>query len=71
MRIVAAQVDTKKCNMCGGLVDPVCIEVCPDEAIRVQNNRIVVTDFLCEDCNECGCACPDGAISIPVSKVTF
>jgi len=68
---MAAQVDAQKCTMCGGVTQPICIEVCPDSAIRVQDNRIVVTEFLCEDCNECGCACPDGAITVPLEKVTF
>jgi len=45
--------------------------VCPDQAIRLQDDRIVVTEFLCEDCNECGFICPDHAISIPLELVTF
>ena len=68
---MSAQVDTERCTMCGGTTQPLCVEVCPDSAIRVQDNRIVVTEFLCEDCNECGCVCPDHAISIPVESVTF
>lgn len=68
---MAAQIDMEKCTMCGGLVQPICVEVCPDAAIRVQDGRPVVTEFICEDCNECGCACPDQAIEIPLSKVTF
>jgi len=68
---MAAQIDMEKCNMCGGLVQPICVEVCPDSAIRVQNGRPVVTEFICEDCNECGCACPDSAIKVPLAKVTF
>jgi MinD superfamily P-loop ATPase len=42
-----------------------------DEAIRVQDDKIVVTEFLCEDCNECGFTCPDKAITIPLELVTF
>jgi len=37
----------------------------------VQDNRAVVTEFLCEDCNECGVACPDRAIKCTVDTVTF
>jgi len=40
-------------------------------AIRVQDNLVVVTEFICEDCNECGIVCPDNAITIPLDKVTF
>jgi Fe-S-cluster-containing hydrogenase component 2 len=68
---MAAQVDPTKCKKCGGVIQPLCVEACPDEAIRVQGDRIVVTEFLCEDCNECGFVCPDHAISIPLDKVTF
>jgi MinD superfamily P-loop ATPase len=68
---MAAQIDMNKCRMCGGIIQPLCVEICPDSAIRVQDGRPVVTEFLCEDCNECGCVCPDRAISIPLTKVTF
>ncbi len=68
---MAAQVDLDKCKMCGGVTHPLCIEACPDDAIRVQDDRIVVTEFLCEDCNECGSVCPDSAITVPLEKVTF
>jgi MinD superfamily P-loop ATPase len=68
---MAAQIDPDKCTMCGGMTQPLCVEVCPDSAVRVQDDRVVVTEFLCEDCNECGCVCPDGAISVPLAKVTF
>ena len=68
---MAAQIDIEKCTMCGGNTQPLCVEACPDLAIRVQDNRVVVTEFICEDCNECGCVCPDHAITIPLEKVTF
>ncbi len=29
------------------------------------------SEFLCEDCNECNCICPDNAITIPLDKATF
>jgi MinD superfamily P-loop ATPase len=69
---MAAQVDYNKCTMCGGLTEPRCVEICPDQAVRVQDGRVVVTEFLCEDCNECGIACPDDrAIWVPMAAVTF
>jgi Fe-S-cluster-containing hydrogenase component 2 len=46
-------------------------EILPDAAIRDQDNRVVVTEFLCDDYNECGMVCPDRAISGKVDKVTF
>ncbi len=68
---MAAQVDPKKCSMCGGVTQTLCVEICPDVAIRVQDHRVVVTEFLCEDCNECGSICPDKAITVTAPKVTF
>jgi MinD superfamily P-loop ATPase len=68
---MAAQIDYDKCTMCGGYTQPLCVEICPDSAVRVQDGRPVVTEFLCEDCNECGCTCPDNAIEVPLEKVTF
>lgn len=68
---MAAQIDLDKCQRCGGEIQPICVEVCPDSAIRVQDDRPVVTEFICEDCNECGSACPDKAITVPLAKVTF
>jgi MinD superfamily P-loop ATPase len=41
----------------------------PQNAVSLRDKRIVITEFLCEDCNECGYACPDKAIII--KKVTF
>ena len=38
---------------------------------QVGINRVMATEFLCEDCNECGYVYPDGAASIPLEKVTF
>jgi MinD superfamily P-loop ATPase len=49
---MAAQIDLDKCTMCGGLTEPLCVEVCPDLAIRIQDGRPVVTEFLCEDCSK-------------------
>lgn len=68
---MVAQIDYTKCRLCGGNKEPLCVEICPDKAIRVQGGRVVVTEFLCEDCNECGCVCPDEAITVPLEKVTF
>jgi MinD superfamily P-loop ATPase len=65
------EIDHEKCTLCGTFVEPVCVERCPCDAVRINRDvkRIEVTEFLCEDCNECGFACPDEAITIV--KVTF
>jgi MinD superfamily P-loop ATPase len=66
---VVAEVDHDKCTLCGAFVLPICIDKCPDDAITIRDKRIEITEFLCEDCNECGFACPDEAITIKI--VTF
>lgn len=66
---MVVEVDENKCTLCGAYCKPICIDRCPTSAVSMQDKRIVVTEFLCEDCNECGYACPDKAIKI--KKVTF
>jgi MinD superfamily P-loop ATPase len=53
-----------ECKMCGAFCDPICVDLCPTTALRVRDCKVIVNDFLCEDCNECGFACPDKAIEI-------
>jgi len=55
---MAAKVDTEKCTGCEA-----CVEVCPVEAITIENGVAVISD----DCTECGACvdeCPTGAISL-------
>jgi len=60
------QITENKCTGCG-----TCLDVCPTEAIKMQNGRAVIT-FECIDCGACPRVCPEGAIkqvqSTPVSK---
>ena len=66
---MVAEVDYNKCRLCGGFNLPVCIDRCPTSAISLKDCKILIRGVLCEDCNECGFACPDKAIKI--RKVTF
>lgn len=55
---MAAKVDEEKCIGCGS-----CVNVCPVEAIEVENGTAKISD----DCIECGACvgeCPVNAISI-------
>ena len=38
---MAAQIDLDKCNMCGGESLPLCVEVCPEEAIYMSKTYAV------------------------------
>ncbi len=66
---MVAEIDYDKCRMCGAYDKPICVDVCPTSAISQRDKKIEVTEFLCEDCNECGFHCPDKAIRI--RKLTF
>ena len=68
---MVVEIDEEACGLCGGYKVPLCIDKCPCDALQVRDGKIIVTEFLCEDCNECGCICPDEAITIRVEKVTF
>lgn len=63
------EIDYGKCGMCGAYDEPICIDNCPTTAISQRDKKLQITEFLCEDCNECGFRCPDRAIKI--KEVTF
>jgi ferredoxin len=50
------QITENKCTGCG-----TCLDVCPTEAIKMQNGRAVIT-LECIDCGACPRVCPEGAI---------
>jgi NAD-dependent dihydropyrimidine dehydrogenase PreA subunit len=56
---VAVIVDKEKC-----IGNAKCIEVCPMEAIELDDGKAIISD----DCTECGTCideCPNGALSLP------
>jgi len=55
---MAVTVDVEKCTGCGS-----CEEVCPVEAIHVEDGKTRVDDQACVDCGTCMDACPENAIS--------
>jgi len=56
---MAAVVDAEKCKASGE-----CIDVCPTEAITLENNVAVVDEDVCSDCGVCADACPEDAITV-------
>ena len=66
---MVVEIDHEKCHMCGGYSEPVCVEACPTTAITKREKTVEVTEFLCEDCNECAFKCPDKAVK--TKKMTF
>lgn len=55
-----ATVDQEKCTGCGQ-----CVDVCPIEAIELDNGMAVISDE-CIECGACVDACPMEAISLPL-----
>lgn len=56
---MAATVDSEKCTACGE-----CVEVCPLDAIEVQDEVAVVNEDECSDCGSCVDVCPSEAITV-------
>jgi Pyruvate/2-oxoacid:ferredoxin oxidoreductase delta subunit len=55
---MAAKVDREKCTGCA-----VCVDVCPVEAIKIENDKAVISDD-CSECGACTSECPNDAISV-------
>lgn len=58
-------INMELCDGCG-----ICIEVCPNGALTVVNNKVVFAPKDdCDYCGECESTCPQGAISCPYEIV--
>ncbi|NSW91713.1 MAG: 4Fe-4S binding protein [Firmicutes bacterium] len=55
---MAAKINGSKCNGCGA-----CVDVCPVEAIRIENGKALVGDE-CIECGACVSECPNEAIEV-------
>ena len=56
---MAAVVDKEKCTGCGS-----CVEACPVDAIKVENDKAIINNDECIDCGTCVDECPEEAISL-------
>ena len=57
---MAAKVDNSKCTGCGA-----CIEICPVNAVKLENKKAIVDKGECAECGVCINECPNEAISLP------
>jgi len=54
-----AKIDVEKCTGCES-----CIEACPSEAIKMENEKAVIDMDNCVDCGVCVDECPVEAIAM-------
>ena len=52
-----ARIDPEKCDGCG-----TCVEVCPTEAISIDDGKVEVDEDECVECESCKDECPKEAI---------
>jgi len=57
---MAVQINQEKCTGCG-----LCVEVCPVEAISMEDDKAKIDAEKCVDCGQCVEECPNEAISMP------
>ena len=56
---MAAKVDAEKCTGCES-----CIDSCPSEAIKMEEEKAVIDADTCVDCGVCVDECPVESISM-------
>ncbi|KFZ37014.1 formate hydrogenlyase [Shewanella mangrovi] len=66
--VVMRTADDSAPQMCHQCEDAPCATVCPVNAIRHEDEAIVLNESLCIGCKLCAIACPFGAISLSGSK---
>ncbi len=56
---MSAKVNKEKCTGCG-----LCVDACPMDAIKLENDEAKVDEDICTECGVCVEECPNDAISI-------
>ncbi len=56
---LAVKVKNEECVGCGA-----CEDVCPQSAIKIENDIAVINEKDCVDCGACVDECPNSAISM-------
>ena len=56
---MAVTIDKEKCTGCGA-----CVDVCPVDALKLENDKAVVDPETCIDCGTCVDECPVEAITL-------
>jgi len=56
---MAVKIDEEKCTGCGS-----CVDVCPVDALKLENDKAKVYEDTCIDCGTCVDECPVEAIEL-------
>ena len=56
---MAVKIDVETCTGCGS-----CVDICPVEAITLENDKAKVDEDTCVDCGTCVDECPVEAIAL-------
>lgn len=56
---MAVEIDKKKCTGCEQ-----CIDICPVEAITINDGKVCIDQEDCMECGACVAECPNEAIQI-------
>jgi NAD-dependent dihydropyrimidine dehydrogenase PreA subunit len=59
-QIMAVKINKEKCTGCG-----ICVDICPVEAISMEDDKAKIDTEKCVDCGQCVEQCPNEAISMP------
>jgi ferredoxin len=56
---MAVKADLTKCDGCGD-----CVDSCPTEALKVENEKIQINNDECSDCGACVDVCEKGSLAL-------
>ena len=56
---MVVKIDIEKCTGCGS-----CVDCCPSEALKVENEKVEVDADACVDCGVCVDECPEEALEM-------
>ncbi len=56
---MSIEIKEDKCTGCGR-----CVEVCPVDAITLDDGKAIINDEECVECGACESECPNNAIQI-------
>ena len=65
--LAQAQEEAARCMVCGGC--EICWEICPFDAIRMENGVAVSDPDKCDGCNMCVMACPVDAPTLKNEEI--